>query len=208
MPYYKPLKRETATTRKRIVSGLRALRQQFDDVRFPGKKTTHSLILGTWNIRDFDNDKFDYGPRETESFYYLAEIIARFDIIAVQEINIDLYPLDRLMGVLGGSYDYIVSDVTHSSIGGNKERLGFIYDKHKVDFKGVSGEIVLPDKMLITEDGKPKRQFSRTPFGVEFQSGWFKFNFSTVHIYYGSNSRGDAKYKRRVEEIEAVGKVY
>ena len=30
--------------------------------------------------------------------------------------------------------------------------------------------------------------------------------FSTVHIYYGSNSRGNAKYRRRVHEIEAVAK--
>lgn len=206
MPYYKRLKDESAATRKRTVKGLQALRSQYQDVRFPTKKITQSLVLGTWNIRNFDDDRFDYGPREEESFYYLAEIISWFDIIAVQEINADLYPMNKLMSVLGGSYKYILTDITHSGLGGNKERLGFIYDTNKVKFKGVSGEIVLPKKMLIGEDGTLQRQFSRTPFGAEFQSGWFKFNFSTVHIYYGSNSKGDAKYRRRVGEIEAVAR--
>jgi exonuclease III len=206
VPFYKPLKDESAATRKRTVKGIEALRAHFHEVKFPKKKTTESLILGTWNLRNFDDDRFDYGPREVEAFYYLAEIISWFDVVAVQEINEDLRPMNRLMSVLGGSYEYILTDVTHSGLGGNKERLGFIYDRDKVQFKGVAGEIVLPDKLLIGKQGELKRQFSRSPFGAQFQSGWFKFMFSTVHIYYGSNSRGDAKYRRRVNEIEAVAK--
>ena len=77
-------------------------------MKFPRKKTTESLILGTWNIRNFDDDRFDYGPREVEAYYYLAEVISWFDVIAVQEINADLRPLKTLMRVLGGQYEYIV----------------------------------------------------------------------------------------------------
>jgi len=156
--------------------------------------------LGTWNIRNFDDDRFGYGPREEEAYYYLAEIIARFDVIAVQEINVDLRPLKKLMSILGRNYEFILTDVTHSGLGGNKERLGFIYDSDKVNFKGVAGEIVLPKKLLVGGE----RQFSRSPFGAEFQCGWFKFMFSTVHIFFGSNSKGNAKYKRRVDEIKGV----
>lgn len=206
MPYYKPLKKLSIGDRKRTVAGIQRLRKQFADVRFPSKKTSESLILGTWNIRNFDDDRFNYGPRMTESLYYIAEILSRFDIVAVQEICEDLAPLDRLMGLLGRQYDYIMTDVTHSGLGGNKERLGFIYDRKKVNFKGVAGEIVLPDKMLIGGSADKKRQFSRTPFGVEFQSGWFKFLFSTVHIYYGKASKTSPEYARRVNEIEAVAK--
>ncbi|WP_218939737.1 exonuclease/endonuclease/phosphatase family protein [Lutibacter citreus] len=110
------------------------------------------------------------------------------------------------MRILGDDFDYIITDVTHSSIGGNEERLGFIYDKNKVKFTGVAGEIVLPPKLMISKETKEKLQFSRSPFGVDFQSGWFKFFFSTVHIYFGSNSTSSDKYKRRVQEIEAVAK--
>lgn len=207
MPYYRPIKDLTISERKRTVAGIQRLREQFARVKFPIKNNSKSLILGTWNIRNFDDDRFNYGPRMEESLYYIAEILSRFDIVAVQEICADLGPLERLMTLLGRlEYDYILTDVTHSGLGGNKERLGFIYDRSKVHFKGVAGEIVLPDNMLIGGSSETKRQFSRTPFGVEFQSGWFKFLFMTVHIYYGSSSKTSAQYKRRVEEIEAIAK--
>ena len=204
MPYYPPLKEESSRDRKRTVAGLKRLRKQFKEVRFPNKKTSDSLILGTWNIRNFDDDRFNYGPRSTEALYYIAEIISKFDVLAIQEVCQDLRPLDRLINIAGREYDYILTDVTHSGLGGNKERLGFIFDRNKVNFKGIAGEIVLPDKMLISEVEDKKRQFSRTPFGVMFQSGWFKFFFSTVHIYFGSNSPSSEKYARRVKEIDAV----
>jgi len=206
MPYYKPIKDLSAAERKRTVAGIQRLRKQFADMRFPSKKASESLILGTWNIRNFDDDRFNYGPRLKESLHYIAEILSRFDVVAVQEICSDLAPLNRLMGLLGQQYDYIMTDVTHSGLGGNKERLGFIYDRNKVGFKGVAGEIVLPDKMLIGGSPDKKRQFSRTPFGVEFQAGWFKFLFLTVHIYYGNASKTSPEYARRVKEIDAVAK--
>jgi exonuclease III len=204
MPYYVPLKEMTITDRKRTVDGLKRLRARLGEVGFPGKKTSESLILGTWNIRNFDDDRFNYGHRTTESLYYIAELISKFDVLAVQEVCEDLRPLKRVMRILGREYDYIVTDVTHSGLGGNKERLGFIYDRNKVRFQGVAGEIVLPDKLLISEHSDKNRQFSRTPFGAEFQSGWFKFLFSTVHIYFGKSERNTPQYKRRVQEINAV----
>lgn len=206
MPYYRPIKDLSVLERKRTIAGIQRLREQFAKVKFPSKKASESLILGTWNIRNFDDDRFNYGPRMDESLYYIAEILSRFDIVAVQEICADLSRLNRLMGILGRKYDYIMTDVTHSGLGGNKERLGFIYDQDKVHFKGVAGEIVLPEKMLIGGSADKKRQFSRTPFGVEFQAGWFKFLFSTVHIYYGKASKTSPEYARRVEEIDAVAK--
>lgn len=206
MPFYNRLKQQPKEDRIRTIEGLERLRTQLETSNFPIKKTSQSLILGTWNIRNFDDDRFNYGKRTQESLYYIAEIISRFDVLAVQEICEDIYPLKKLLSLLGDEYDYILSDITHSSLGGNKERLGFIYDKNKVKFTGIAGEIVLPKKLMISEETGDKRQFSRTPMGVEFQSGWFNFNFSTVHIYYGSNSGNTPQYKRRVKEINAVSK--
>lgn len=206
MPYYSPLKKLLPSDRNRTIEGLQRLRQQLENEKFPKKKTSSTLILGTWNIRNFDDDRFNYGPRLQESLYYIAEIISHFDIIAIQEICVNLWPLKKLMRILGGNYDYLITDVTHGSIGGNQERLGFIYDKNKVRFSGVAGEIVLPEKLMISKAAGKKRQFSRTPFGAEFQSGWFKFYFSTVHIFFGSNRGNTPQYKRRVDEIKAIAK--
>ena len=156
--YYPPLKKESKKNRTRIINGLQRLRLQLKDENFPTKKTSDSLILGTWNIRNFDDDRFNYGPRTTESMYYIAEIISKFDVIAVQEVCEDLWPLNSLMRILSKEYEYIVTDVTHSSLGGNKERLGFIYDKNKVSFKGVAGEIHRSSQEIVDLQGVRRRQ--------------------------------------------------
>ncbi len=186
---------------RRVSGNIKRLRKMLADT-IPTQTTDKNLILGTWNIRNFDDNRFGHGPRLTESLFYLAEIINAFDVIAVQEVCDDIGPLKELMDVLGNDYDFIFTDVTEGR-GGNKERLGFIYNKRKVYFKGIAGEIVLPDKLLISAKNK-LLQFSRTPFSVEFQSGWFKFNFATVHIYYGKSSKKSLEYKQRVNEIQTI----
>ncbi|MEW8368878.1 MAG: endonuclease/exonuclease/phosphatase family protein [Candidatus Thiodiazotropha sp.] len=203
MPYYTSLKRFTKSSeRKRAVRGLQRLRSQLD-AEIPDRTRTKTLIIGTWNIRNFDDNRFQNGLRTQEDFLYIAEIISRFDVIAVQEICRDLRPLKSILRILGEmDYKYIITDPTEGR-GGNDERLGFIYDTSKVWFQGIAGELVLPDNMQII-DGEKKRQFSRTPFMCSFQSGWFKFLFSTVHIYFGENS--GPKYDRRIEEIDKVAK--
>lgn len=201
MPYYHRLKYLAKDMRERTLSSLKRLRSQLAE-EMPVNTRSKTLVLGTWNIRNFDDNRFKHGPRAKEDFYYLAEIISHFDILAVQEICEDMSPLKQIIDLLGDQYKYIVTDLTEGRAG-NSERLGFIYDTTKVWFKGVAGELVLDDKSLIA-DGDLYRQFSRTPFMCEFQSGWFKFMFSTVHIYFGSDS-GQA-YERRVSEINAVAK--
>ena len=205
MPFYPSIRRMSDDMRKRTLAGLTRLRKQLAK-ELPRRKVTDSLLLGTWNLRNFDDNRFFHGKRTAEDNYYIAEILSRFDIVAVQEICEDLGPLDKVMDILGRNYRYIISDLTEGR-GGNTERLAFIYDEDKVRFRGVIGELVLPDKLQIIDgegDDAKRRQFSRTPFMCAFQSGWFKFVFTTVHIYFGSHS--GPKYKRRVKEIHSVAK--
>ena len=181
------------------------------------RKSDDTLLLATWNIRDFDSNKFGWGPRLEESFYYLAEIISCFDLVALQEVTVDLRPLEKLMKILGREWDYIITDATEGR-SGNSERLAFVYNTEKVFFRKVAGEIVLPKGQLILsekmiEDAQGNaiateagNQFARTPFLVAFQSGWFKFNLCTVHIYFGSSS--GAKLRRRIREIASLVKFF
>ena len=205
MPFYPPIRRMSADVKNRTLGGLTRLRKQLDR-EIPERTVTETLVIGTWNLRNFDDDRFNNGHRSAEDFFYSAEILSRFDIVAVQELCEDLSPLDKVMDILGRNFEYIVSDVTEGR-SGNKERLAFIFDREKVSFRGITGELVLPDKLQIIDgngdDGK-RRQFSRTPFMAAFQCGWFKFVFTTVHIYFGANS--GPKYERRVKEIRAVAK--
>ncbi|MBN1781722.1 endonuclease/exonuclease/phosphatase family protein [bacterium] len=201
--YYYLKKPQYESFRPRAVDRLRAVRQLTGDL-MPQRTLYETLVLGTWNIRNFDDNRFGDGPRLKESLFYIAEIISAFDIIAIQEICRDLTPWEEVMSILGKSYDMIVTDVTEGP-SGNTERLSFAYNTKKVWFRNVAGEIVLPFKQQISDVTK-QRQFARTPFSSAFQAGWFKFVLSTVHIYYGNQSKSSPEYKRRVAEIRAVAK--
>ena len=184
------------------------------DKSIPRKDSDEHLLLATFNIRDFGKPRNrGFGKRIPESLFYLAEIVSRFDIVAVQEVN-ELYDLETVIAILGKDWDYIATDVTDSSLGGNGERLTYLFDRRKVKFQNIAGEIVLPNNMLIskalveTESGRvyTGKQFRRTPFIAKFQAGWFRFELCSVHIYYGSES-GD-KLIQRIEEIKRVAKYF
>lgn len=143
------------------------------------KKDRHpnSLIIGSWNIRAFD----DGVPRMDESYHYIAEIIDHFDICAIQEVKANLSPLRRLLRLLGPNWDFFVSDVsTHK--GGNNERMAFVYNRNRVMFRNLIGEIVLSKEDLIAGE-----QVARSPFFASFQADWFKFSLCSAHILFGKD---------------------
>ncbi|MGE0102831.1 MAG: endonuclease/exonuclease/phosphatase family protein [Blastocatellales bacterium] len=168
--------------------GLLRLRQQLD-LEIPARTISDTLLLATWNIREFDSAKG--GPRTQESIHYIAEVLSRFDLVAVQEVNADLEALKWVQRVLGDWWKFIVTDVTGGRKG-NQERMAFLFDSRKVKFGGLAGEIVVPPE-------KGRDQLARTPFVCGFETGWLKFMLCTVHIYWGTDKAEDPK---RVEEID------
>lgn len=198
MPYYPSLVRLPATKRKRVAEGLLRLKSSFAEDGFPAKGVDGNLLLATWNIREFGGRK--YGGRDDEPLYYLAEIISRFDLVAVQEVRDDLANLQRVMQILGSWWKVLFTDVT-AGTRGNKERTGFLYDSRKIIFGGLAGEIVLPPlkgaKKISSE------QLARTPMIVGFRAGWFKFTICTAHLYYGGSKPDDP---RRLQEMRELAK--
>jgi len=197
MPYYFPIKHfKDAAESERTADQLLALRRQLRrDI--PRRTVDDTLLLATWNIRNFDSNRFGHGPRLKESFFYIAEVISAFDLVAIQEVDNDLSALKIVMRILGPTWDYIVTDTTEG-VSGNSERIAFVFDTRKVRFQNIAGEIVLSDRRLIGDS----KQFARTPFLVAFQSGWFRFMICSVHIYYGADS--GTKLDRRIEEIQTI----
>lgn len=195
--------------RARVVQNLLALRAQLE-ASVPDKDADQNLLLATWNIRDFGKtNRRGYGERQPETHFYIAEILSHFDFIAVQEIN-ELEEWETVMDILGPDWSYIATDVTDVKLGGNGERLTYLYDRRKVRFQNIAGEIVLPPDMLISkvelqvmgEKVVAGKQFNRSPFVGRFQSGWFKFDICTVHLYYGDDY--GPKLQQRVEEIGRI----
>lgn len=165
------------------------LHQCIEDSKMPQKIVDENLLIGSWNIRNFGavheswRDKPDSPKRNLRSLAYIAEIIRRFDVIAIQEVKSDTSGVRLLLDeFLGPNWGLIVSDVSAGNKG-NNERLAYIYDKRRVTPSGLAGEIVLP-----SEGGdNPVQQFDRTPYIVGFQTAGERFALLTAHIRYGNH---------------------
>ena len=92
----------------RVADRLAALRTamqhhpEIPDRSVPGKNTTDTLLLATWNIKEFDGGDAD--KRTDESYWYIAEIISHFDLVAIQEVGANLDGLEKLKNGLGGTW--------------------------------------------------------------------------------------------------------
>jgi endonuclease/exonuclease/phosphatase family metal-dependent hydrolase len=196
---------------KRTIDRLLALRDQLAPIRT--LRNPRTLLLATWNVRDLGSTKFNPRQREEEAYYYIAETIATFDLVAMQEVNRNLAPFKKIMQLLGPRWDYIVTDTTEGT-GGNSERMAFVFNTGVVRFRHIAGEIVLPTGQTVlpatASAGATAEtagvQFSRTPFLVAFQAGWFRFNLCTVHIYFGDDT--GPKLEQRRQEIERIAKFF
>lgn len=101
------------------------------------------LRLATWNLREFGRES-KYGRRLDDAYYFIAEIMSEFDLIAVQEVTRDLYGLRRLLRLLGGNWKAIATDVS-----GNSERMVFIYNRNTCWFRDIAGELTLGDSQVM-----------------------------------------------------------
>lgn len=218
MPYYGGLRVQRSDNevrraeKKRITAGLQRLREQIrtevgksdptHDFKIPPRTLSSSLLLATWNLREFGGTK--YGGRIADPYHYIAEVISHFDLVAIQEVRENLDTLEKVQRILGRWWKVLYTDVTEG-FAGNGERSAFVYDSRKVEPSGLVGEIVLPEDPKDAKKGeKPIRQFqqfARSPFICGFRAGWSLFNLCTVHIYYGESKAIDP---RRLEEIRLL----
>jgi endonuclease/exonuclease/phosphatase family metal-dependent hydrolase len=211
MPNYQQLQIESYDSpelivqKKRAVKKLQVLREQLSDI--PTSQLNYNLLLATWNIREFDSGA--YGDRIFEANFYIAEIISKFDIVAIQEVNRDLHGLKTVAHILGDDWKYIISDTTEGGRG-NDERIAYIYNSRKVQFGGLAGELVVPPKEERVPDpnnpGKKITKYTsldqlwRTPLIGGFSAGWAKFMLCNVHVKWG-----DSELSRK-EEIDNLAR--
>ena len=155
---------DTLNTKRRAAQKLKALRAAFkahvdaaalpQDAAPPSDSSSY-VRIATWNLREFDAPS--YGLRSQEAKAYIAEILSHFDLIALQEIRRDLGALNDVKNLLGPNWDYIATDVTEGT-SGNYERMAFLFNRDKVWFRRVAGELTLPNGQKVTD-----------PFGDRFK---------------------------------------
>lgn len=174
---------------RRTITGVEDIRAHLSET-IPERNVKDNLLVATWNIRDFDSR----GRRLDESFYYIAEIISHFDLVAVQEVIGDLGPLDRLRSILGDNWDVVVSAEAPGKKG-RRERLAYLFDTRKVDLGRFISSIVI----LGAE------QLARPPYAVAFRVGELNMLFCNVHIFWGHRSKQRlAEIARLVEYLAAA----
>ncbi|HEY5980478.1 MAG TPA: endonuclease/exonuclease/phosphatase family protein [Microlunatus sp.] len=175
------------------------------DVAIPAKVLDRNLLIATWNIRSFGaynpvwvGDLRATPKRDRQSLHVIAEIIRRFDVIAIQEVKSDTSSLRAVYEILGSHWSLILSDVTEGGLG-NNERLAFLFDTRRVKLSGLACEVVIPPEHL----GRPEaahleRQFARSPYAVGFSASGHTVTLVSLHVVWGKSTR------ERVSELAAV----
>ena len=157
------------------------------------RKTEGNLLVASWNIKEFGHTT----QRIPEAYFYMAEIIARFDLVAVQEVKSRLRDLQILMKLLGEDWSYIVNDITEGK-DGNSERSAYLYNRKRVEFGGLAGEIVLWNDLT---EGSEIKQLKRTPYITGFRAAWKTFSLVNIHLQPGSTA-DNVEYRK--EEVRLL----
>ncbi len=163
----------TNEERVRTLGNLVLLRQALESI--PPRKTEENLLVASWNIKEFGHTT----QRLPEAYFYIAQILERFDLIAVQEIKSTLRGLDRIMRLLGPDWKYLITDITGGDAG-NKERSGYIFNSKRVQMSGLAGEITLWKDIT---DADELKQLKRTPYITGFLAGWKRFAMVNLHLH-------------------------
>ena len=189
-----------------VLDDLAYLREKLDE-EIPAKMLDRNLLIASWNIRGFGNvtEKWKSGAndspkRDLHSVLCIAEIISRFDVVALQEARGNLTALKCVMESLGPNWGLSLTDVTKGSAG-NDERMAFLFDTRKAQLSGLACELVVPKEKFgeIAADALDK-QFARTPYAVSFRAGQEAFILVTLHVTYVSKQLA----KKRIPELKAI----
>jgi endonuclease/exonuclease/phosphatase family metal-dependent hydrolase len=167
------------------------------DAAVPAKKVGRNLLVGTWNVRAFGDmsetwvrGEHDSPKRNLADVLAIAEIVSRFDVVAIQESRANLKALRHMLKALGPEWGLILTDVNPPPAG-NGERLAFVFDTKRVQASGLAAELVIPDEWLKRGKiaaGALQEQFVRTPYAVSFQAGGQTFILTTLHVIYGADA--------------------
>ena len=164
-----------------------------------------NLLVATWNIRAFGrvtekwrSEQDDSPRRDLFDLRCIAEVVSRFDVVAIEEAREDLSALRLVLEVLGDTWGLIATDVTRGRAG-NSERLVFVFDTRRLKPSGLAGELVvaIEEETDVTATALD-RQFARTPYAVSFEAGSQELTLVTLHVIWGDDEQ------KRAEELREI----
>ena len=184
--------------RRAIIDGTLRIKATLG-AELPPRRADGNILFASWNIRELGH----LSRSLPEAYHWMAEIIAHFDLIAIQEVKRTLKGLDIIMRLLGPDWAYVMTDITGGAEG-NKERSVYIYNRNRVSPSGLSGEISAWPELregLAFDSDHPPEQLARSPHITGFTAGWKKFALVNVHLGPGD---GDEETKFRRDEVRLL----
>jgi endonuclease/exonuclease/phosphatase family metal-dependent hydrolase len=190
-----------------IAAELAELRAQLDD-DIPAKLLDRNLLIATWNVRYFGGAFAQWVAgadvrfmRDLHAVRCIADIIARFDVVALQEVRGNAGALRHALQALGPDWGLILTDINRGSRG-NLERMAFLFDTRKVVLSGLACELVIPQEELDERDpDKERKQFARAPYAATFRTGDKTFTLVSMHAVWAGSDGG---IQDRLQELTAI----
>lgn len=182
----------------------KAAARKWRDERNVPRRAQDRLLIATWNISNLGHPG---QQRSDKDIRLIAELLSWFDLVTIQEVNDNLSGLRALEQRLKGTQQVLVSDAA-----GNDERLAFVFDPQKVEFRGKVGEIAIPPsqsrQIALPGIAQEFRGFDRNPYLAAFKAGDLEFLLVSVHLYFGSEKGRSSKrdMNRRSLETYAVAR--
>lgn len=175
-----------------IGAGIKELRKR---IGVPSSKLDETVNIATWNIREFGKT-----PRTDLGIHCIAEVLSNFDLIAITELRDNLSDLYRVMDILGPYWKVVFSD-WNADRGGNRERIGYLYDKRAVVFTGLAAEVGAT-RRKVKGEYLPDVTWWRSPYMASFSAGNFDFILITAHIRWDKEENRIKPLKRIAEWID------
>jgi hypothetical protein len=170
-----------------------AILQAALDVAIPAKNLDRNLLIATWRWQMFDRvtekwiaDAGDGPARDLRAVRCLAEILRRFDIIAIQGLMGNARGLQTVLDALGDHWALMVTGLSRES--SYNDRSAFVFDTRKVLPRGLAGQVVLAEPEAKQPSGSRllSRQFFRPPLFAGFRCLDDHFTLANIHLVWGS----------------------
>jgi endonuclease/exonuclease/phosphatase family metal-dependent hydrolase len=198
MPSFPKPKFSHTVNLSKEIKAIRHYKNTKEDRQIP-ESTKNNLRIATWNIANLGAQE-----REESHLKIIAEIISWFDLVAVQEGKENSEHFQKIVQLLGKSYQFIFCDAS-----GNNERLAFIYNSKKIEVLQEVAELAIPPSdykdIHITGSSATFSGFDRSPYMVSFKANKFSFVLLNVHLYFGTENE-PASIGRRCLEAYCVGR--
>ena len=171
----------TTTTTPTTTTTSTSLEGRIRDANLPVTTPGTDFLMATWNIRHFGG-----GSRTDQSLQYIAQILQQFQLVAITELKANLTDLFKVLKILGSNWKVIFSDYI-SDAGGNRERMGFLYNTDFINFTGLAAEADAPRlKNADTGEYVPVLSWWRSPYMASFTASNIDFIVLSAHIRYAS----------------------